>query len=102
MKSIPVDTSTLTFFAGGEVQVAKNQDGSPKIDKTGKPIFSVPLVVVGTSSGVETIIVKVAGTVPQMPAMSPIKVIGLSARPWNIDGRGGISYAATSVQPLSK
>lgn len=100
MRSIPVDVSKLTTLVGGAIEPATQQDGSPRRDRSGRQLFNVPVVVVVEGGNPDTLVVRVPGPVAQLPLLTPVQLIGLVARPWNMDGgRSGVSFAAEAVQP---
>ena len=101
MKTIPVDCAVLTTLVGGEIQPATTPDGSQRRNAAGQPLFSVPVVAVVQGGEPSTFVARVPGPVPQIPALTPIRLIGLVARPWSMDGRSGVSFSAESVQPAS-
>lgn len=74
MKNIPVDTSKLTTLVAGAIQPATSPDGTARRDRGGQQIYNVPIIVVG-DGGAETMTVKVAGTVPQVPPLTPVRLI---------------------------
>ena len=103
MRSIPVDTTRMTTLVGGAIQPATQQDGTPRRDRNGQPLFNVPVLVVVEGANPDTLVVRVPGPVAQVPSLTPVKLVGLVARPWSMDGgRSGVSFSADSVQPVAK
>jgi len=99
VRTIPVDCSKLTTIVGGLIQPATTEDGSPRRDKQGRTLFNVPVVVVAEGGNAEAMNVRVPGPVPQIPALTPVRIVGLVARPWAIGERSGVSFSAEALQP---
>lgn len=74
MRSIPVDTSRLTTLVGGAIEPATNQDGSQKRNRSGQPMFSVPVVVVIEGGNADTMTVRVPGPVTQIAPLTALRV----------------------------
>jgi hypothetical protein len=93
----------MTTLVGGAIQPATQQDGTPRRDRNGQALFNVPVLVVVEGANPDTLVVRVPGPVAQVPSLTPVKLVGLVARPWSMDGgRSGVSFSAESVQPVSK
>lgn len=101
MKNIPVDTSKLTTLVAGAIQAATSPDGNARRDRGGQQIFNVPIIVVTEGGSAETMTVKIAGAVAQVPPLTPVRLVGLAARAWAMDGgRSGVSFSAEALQPV--
>lgn len=81
---------------------------SPKVDAqgvqraekgSGLPMWSTELVVTDESGG-EIIKVSTHGKAPDVEVGDVVEVIDLVAIPWHTNGRSGIAYKATAVQPV--
>lgn len=102
MRTIPVDTTNLTFMVGGAIQPATQPDGTPKKNRNGQALWNVPIVAVSDGSNAEAFVVRIPGPVPQVPALTPVKLVHLTARPWSMEGgRSGVSFTAESIQPAN-
>ena len=101
MKTIPVDCTNLTLLVGGTIQAATTPDGSQRRNPAGQPLYNIPVVVVVDGGNADTLTVRVPGPVAQVPPLTPIRLVGLTARPWSMDGRSGVSFTAESIQPVS-
>jgi hypothetical protein len=107
MFRIPVNTSNLTFIAGGGAEpVFKDRAaGQLATDRdTGKTMFSLHLTVLTPGDPRPQVWpVKVTGEVPPITQGQAVVVEGLVASDWeNSEGgraRHGVSFRATSVQP---
>jgi hypothetical protein len=107
MFRIPVNTSELTFIAGGPAEpVFKDRaSGVLATDReTGKTMHSLHLMVVlHGDSRPQVWPVKVAGDVPAIEQGQPVSVVGLVASDWeNSEGgrtRHGMSFRAKSILP---
>jgi hypothetical protein len=100
MKTIPVDASRLTALVGAAVEPATTPSGQQRTDRTGKPLFNVPIVVVVEGAAPDTLTVRVPGPIGQMAPLTQVRLVGLIARPWQMDGRAGVSFSAQAVQPV--
>lgn len=101
MKTIPVDTRSITTLVGGAIQPATGPDGVQRRDKSGRPLFQVPVVVVSETASADTFMVRLPGPVAQMQPLTPVTFVGLVARPWTMEGRSGVSFSAEAMQPVS-
>jgi hypothetical protein len=99
MRTIPVDTSNRRFLIGGPIKAATDDSGAVRNNPEGRPLFLVPVVVVAEDTGAETFTVRVPGPIAALPVMTEVKVGTLSARPWNMNGRSGVSFSADSITP---
>jgi hypothetical protein len=98
---LPIDTSGLTFLVVGSPRPVKDfETGLAKGDRDGVPLFAVRLVVLGGEEA-EVISVKVAGEPKGLVANAPVKVSELTAQPWSINEKSGVSFRATAIVPLS-
>ena len=99
---LPIDTSAISFLAGGEAEpMTEHDSGKPRLDRDGKPLFVLRVVALAEGEA-EILAVRVAG----MPAKgigqgSPVRVSGLSATPWAMADRAGITYRAERVETLA-
>ena len=91
----------MTIHTIGAVAPVVMPDGQAKTDRAGRPLFSIPLLVVADGSTGETVTVKVPGPVSQLAPMTPVRLTGLVARAWSFDGRSGVALTAESVAPIS-
>lgn len=104
MQSIPVDTNPNRLGALLALGVAPDLDqtGAQKSDRDGQPMWKVEALHRPPTVGefkpkptVETI--KIPGRQPVVDEMSPIEFVGLSARPWEFNGRSGVSLSAEGI-----
>lgn len=101
MKTIPVDVSRVTTYVGGAIVPATTNDGSPRRDASGRPQLNVPIVAVSETATAEAFVVRVPGPLPQLQVMTPVKLVGLVARPWSMETRSGVSFSAETLQPVA-
>ena len=99
MRTIPVDTKSITTLVGGPIQAATSPDGSQRRDKSGRPLFQVPVIIVSEVASADTVVVRVPGPVAQVAPLTPVTFVGLVARPWSMEGRSGVSFSAEAMQP---
>jgi hypothetical protein len=101
MRSIPVDVSRLTGFmcaSAPEVRVDPTT-GEMRLDRdSGAPLYLVGVVVklVGTRLAY-VLDVQVAGEPVGIKEGQAVKLYDLEARPWEVDGRSGMSYRASAI-----
>lgn len=99
MKSIPVDQAALTLRAI-EV-VAAERDGRPQMTDDGRHVWLVRTLVQTAGAKPETVDVRVPASVqPVLGDMCPVEFVDLVAKPWNMDGRSGVSLSAVEVRAL--
>src|SRR5579859_6030355 len=98
MRSIPVNTSALTLVAVAVVQ-ATDQDGKPKANQMGEPLWRVQLLVTGDGAErAELLDVTVPGERPTVQPMQPVEAVGLTARGWSMGDRSGISFSTSAIR----
>jgi hypothetical protein len=95
---IPIDTSNLTLMAGKIEQALDFETKRPKADANGEPIYMVDLVVIAEGSP-QIWPVKVSGEPKGVAVGQLVKVSGLVAAPWSMEGRSGVSFRADTVLP---
>jgi hypothetical protein len=89
----------LTFIAGSDPSGVLDMDRRPRADKaTGALLWGFDLVVLGGEDGAEVWPVRVLGEPKGIRTGVPLRVGGLVAAPWEIDGRHGISFRARSIE----
>jgi hypothetical protein len=101
---IPVDTTRLHFTCvkTARPRLLNRETGELKTDKaSGQTVYEVTVSVEDDADRIE--LVKI-GTIGE-PAVSPgdeITPVGLVGYVWEIAGRWGISYRATSILPAPR
>src|SRR3954449_13364727 len=95
----PIDVSTLTFIAGSDPAGVLDMERRPRADKaTGELLWGLDLVVLGGEDGAEVWPVRVVGEPKGLQPGQPLRVEGLTAMTWEIEGRHGISFRARVVE----
>lgn len=100
MNRIPVDCAALgdMRFLAGEARM--DQDGKPVL-RDGVPVQRVSVLVRPADGRQEVIEINVTRVEPvRMGDLARVRIMNLTARPWVIDGRDGISWNADDVTPL--
>jgi hypothetical protein len=98
---LPIDTSGMTLLAGSAPEpVVDFESKAPRADENGEPLFTVQLVTI-SAEGAEVIAVKVAGEPKGVTQGQPVRLTGLVAIPWSMDGRSGVSFKATRIEPAT-
>jgi hypothetical protein len=103
MRTIPVDTSALTFVHFGQVEPALSQDGIHRtVQDSGLPLWKVPVVVLSaTSKTPEGVLVTVpSGAVPKLDQGAEVRFSGLRARAWAMGTSNGVSLSADGVETI--
>jgi hypothetical protein len=100
---LPIDLSNLTFIAGSDPAGVLDMERRPRADKaTGELLWGLDLVVLGGEDGAEVWPVRIAGEPKGIETGQALRVEGLTAMTWEIDGRHGISFRARRIEPVSK
>ncbi len=97
---IPIDTASLTLMAGKIEQALDFETKRPKADTNGEPIYTVDLVVIAEGSP-QIWPVKTSGEPKGVTVGQLVKVSGLVAMPWSMDGRSGVAFRAEDVRAAS-
>ena len=96
---LPIDLSNLQFIAGSDPASVLDMERRPRADKaTGELLWGLDLVVLGGEDGAEVWPVRVVGEPKGIRTGAPLRVVGLVAAPWEIDGRHGISFRARQIE----
>jgi hypothetical protein len=98
----PIDDAAMTYTCGTTPQPVKNYaDGGQKADENGEPMFSVGVLAMANGEA-ELISVKVAGKFHAgvVPG-APLKIVGLVAAHWSIDGKSGLAFRASRIEPAT-
>jgi hypothetical protein len=102
----PIDVGKLTLIAGSDPAGVMDMEGRQRTDKaTGEPLWGLDLVALGGDDGAEVWPVRIAGEPKGISTGQPLRVEGLIAATWEIDGRHGISFRARRLEaagPASK
>ncbi|ACZ00057.1 MULTISPECIES: hypothetical protein [Thermomonospora] len=104
MRSIPVDTSALTFVcvAAPRPKLVDQNTGEVKVDRHGRTVYTVKLTAADENGNVDLITVAVGGD-PQISVGQVVTVSGLVAFPWEQHTGGrtrwGIAYRADHITP---
>jgi hypothetical protein len=98
---LAIDTSRMQFtcsLAGEPVMDFETKQ--PKLEN-GEPLFSMQ-VVAFTDEGAQIMVVKALGTPPtNIKQGTPLKITGLVVSSWSMDGRAGLSFRASGIEPLN-
>src|SRR5918998_3283918 len=98
----PIDVSRLQFIAGSDPAGVTDMEGRQRVDKaTGELLWGLDLVALGGEDGAEVWPVRRAGEPKGISTGQPLRVEGLTASTWEIDGRHGMSFRARSLEGAS-
>jgi hypothetical protein len=96
---LPIDVGRLTFIAGSDPAAVLDMERRPRADRaTGEVLWRLDVVVLGGEDGAEVWPVRVVGEPTGIRMGQALRVVGLSASPWEMEGRHGISFRARSVE----
>jgi hypothetical protein len=100
---LPIDTSRLQFLVVAAAEpLRKFEEGkpreswAPRVDTNGEVLWGVQLVALGDG---EAQIIKVA--VPGDPNVAQgemVRVDGMTAQAWEMEGRSGMAFRALAIQ----
>jgi hypothetical protein len=89
----PIDVRSLAFIAGSDPAGVMDMEGRQRADRaTGELLWGLDLVALGGKDGAEVWHVRMAGEPKGISVGQSVKVEGLTAQTWEIDGRHGISF----------
>ena len=95
----PIDVRRLQFIAGSDPAGVTDMEGRQRVDKaTGEPLWGLDLVALGGEDGAEVWNVRLAGEPKGISTGQPLRVEGLTAQTWEIDGRHGTSFRARKLE----
>src|SRR5215831_3286633 len=101
MRTIPVDTSSLVTLCATPPVPRVRDTGELRTDKaSGQTLYEVGMLVVHNSSA-DVVKVSVPGEPKGLATGQPVRVTGLVALPWEQNGRHGIAFQATKIEPAS-
>ncbi len=102
---LPIDTSRLQFLVVAAAEPLRQfEEGkpreawAPRVDGNGEVLWRVQLVALGDGEA-EIIRVSVAGD-PHVAQGEMVRVEGMTAQAWEMDGRSGMAFRATAIHPL--
>jgi len=103
---LPIDTSRLQFLVVAAAEPLRQyEEGkpreawAPRVDTNGEQLWRVQLVALGNG---EADIIRVA--VPGNPNVSQgemVRVDGMTAQAWEMEGRSGMAFRATAIRSVS-
>ncbi|MDA0164232.1 hypothetical protein OM076_28435 [Solirubrobacter ginsenosidimutans] len=103
---LPIDTSRLQFLVVAEAEPLKKfEDGkpreawAPRVDENGEILWRVQVVALGDGEA-DIIRVVVPGD-PGVKQAEMVRVEGLTAQAWEMEGRNGMSFRAASIRPVN-
>jgi hypothetical protein len=103
---LPIDTSRLQFLVvAGAEQLRQFEEGkprdswAPRVDGNGEVLWRVQVVALGNGEA-EIIRVSVPGD-PGVKQGEMVRVEGMTAQAWEMEGRNGMAFRATAIRSLS-
>ncbi|OEJ24819.1 hypothetical protein AS594_10315 [Streptomyces agglomeratus] len=106
MRQIPVDTSAAMVMVAQPPQpkVKDRRTGELALDvETGAQLMTVGVLFAANGEAeVLAVTVPQPGVTGELVMGSPVALTGLTARPWERDGRHGIAFRAVAVTSLAE
>jgi len=103
---LPIDTSRLQFLVVAAAEPLKQyKEGkpreawAPRVDTNGEVLWRVQLVALGDGEA-EIIRVAVPGD-PNVAQGEMVRVDGMTAQAWEMEGRSGMAFRAASIRSAS-
>jgi hypothetical protein len=101
---LPIDASRLQFLVVGEAEPVRKFEAdkpreawAPRVDDNGELLWRVQLVAFG-DGGADILRVVVAGD-PGVKEGELVRVEGMTAQAWEMDGRSGMAFRAAAIRP---
>jgi hypothetical protein len=95
----PIDVSNLSFIAGSDPAGVNDLEGRQRSDKaTGELLWGLDLVALGGEDGAEVWPVRIAGEPKGISTGQPLRVEGLTALTWEMEGRHGVSFRVRRLE----
>src|SRR3954468_4236755 len=102
---LPIDTSRLKFLVVAPAEPLRQyEEGkpreawAPRTDVNGEALWRVQLVALGDGEA-DIIRVAVPGD-PNVGQGEMVRVEGMTAQAWEMEGRSGTAFRATAIQPV--
>ena len=100
---LPIDTIAVEVLGGGDAEPLRQfeegkprESWAPRTDTNGEVLWRVQLVALGDGEA-EIIRVAVPGD-PKVAQGEMVRVDGLTAQAWELDGRNGLSFRARAIR----
>ncbi len=104
---LPIDTSRLQFLVVAPAEPLRQyEEGkpretwAPRTDANGEVLWRVQLVAIGDGEA-EIMRVAVPGD-PNVPQGETVRVDGMTAQPWEMEGRSGMAFRAQGIRPTGR
>lgn len=103
MRSIPVDTSRMVFMAAGSPRpkIKDRQTGEIKFNADGMQLWQIKVLAqVDDNDGEPLLVTFPASHAPVARLGTLLRVEGLTAIPWETNGRHGVAFSASGLAPV--
>ncbi len=95
---LPIDTSAMGFIAAGPAEPVLDYDTRrPKTDVNGEAIFALKVMAMAGGQ-VDVLTVKVPGEPKGIVSGAAVRLVGLSALPYEMKDRSGVSFSTERVE----
>jgi hypothetical protein len=102
---LPIDTSRLQFLVVAAAEPLRQFEAgkpreawAPRVDTNGDVLWGVQVVALGDGEA-EVIRVSVVGD-PNVSQGEMVRVDGMTAQAWEMEGRNGMAFRAVAIQPM--
>jgi hypothetical protein len=102
---LPIDASRLQFLVVRAAESVRKFEAdkpreawAPRVDDNGELLWRVQLVAFG-DGGAEILRVVVSSD-PGVTEGALVRVEGMTAQPWEMEGRSGMSFRATAIRSV--
>ena len=103
---LPIDTGRLQFMVVAPAEPLRQyEEGkpreawAPRTDANGEVLWRVQLVAMGDGEA-EIIRVAVPGD-PKVAQADMVRLEGMMAQPWEMEGRSGVSFRCLAIRPAN-
>ena len=103
---LPIDTRRLQFLVAAPAEPLRQwEEGkpreawAPRTDRNGELLWRVQLVALG-EGGADILRVSVPGE-PSVTQGEMVRIDGLTAQPWEMEGRSGVSFRCLAIRSAS-
>lgn len=99
--NLKVNTDGCRFMLAGAPE-PDEYDGTRRVDRDGRPMSRVSVMIAGASPTANVISVRVVTTadLEKLVEFAPVDVKGLAVRYWEMKDRSGLSFTAETIRPL--
>ncbi len=99
---LSIDTTRSKYMlASSPESLVDRQSGQPRHDSGGKALMQCDIVEMGPN-GAQILRVKFPAGPANLEPNTMVTLMELTAAPWSIDGKSGVSFTARAITPAGK